>query len=245
MAKPIRISGEIDFEKLLDRLSHDIVEAPALLRLHKVLSEKFGEYHREVSQSAFFWRFCATSVREAGLLRLARIFDQEKSALSLRTLLLTLQANPHLFEDAAVRRRVSPLYAEEMAPGSHSLKPDKIREDLALVFKNEPLVRKIILWRNTLGAHVSPTRMLKGSFSKTDELSWEEAFSLCSRAFDIFNRCTSLFHATETSTMIVGEEGSAASVFKYLRLGVAAYEKEIDEEYQRMDEKIRRARESK
>jgi hypothetical protein len=55
MAKPIRISGDIDFNKLLKRLSDDIVKAPAFLRMHKQLREHFAKHEDEVNQSPFFW----------------------------------------------------------------------------------------------------------------------------------------------------------------------------------------------
>jgi hypothetical protein len=231
---PIPISGDADLEKLLKRLSDDIVEAPAFLRLHKLLGVKFGEYEHEVNQSGFFWSLSAKAILEAGLIRLTRIYDQEQSALSLRRLLWTLRSNPHLFEDEAVKRRVNLGYAEEMQPGSHSLDPQKLSLDLKLVSAGDPLVDKIIRWRNTFGAHISPKRMLKEQKLKLNALTRNDAFDLCKRAFEIFNSYTSLYRATTYSTMIIGEEHSADSVFKYLRLGLDAYEKEIDEEYARL-----------
>src|SRR5262245_16038281 len=105
MASPIRISGDVDLEKLLSRLSDDIVKAPAFLRLYAVLGPKFGEYQMEVNRIPFFWSLTSEAFKDACLLRIARIYDQEKSALSLRTLLLTIRENPHLFQDEAVKKR--------------------------------------------------------------------------------------------------------------------------------------------
>ena len=51
---------------------------------------------------------------------------------------------------------------------------------------------------------------------------------LCTRAFEIFNRYTQLFHATTTSTLIMGEDGSAHYVFKYLRMGLEAYDRQFE-----------------
>ena len=233
MAKPIPISGDVDLEKLLKRLSDDIVEAPAFLRLHKLLGVRFKEYEREVNQSAFFWTFTAKAMVEAGLLRIARIYDQEQSALSLRRLLLTIRANPHLFDDEAVKRRVNPAYADGMRPGSHAPNQENIETDLLLVSDGDPLVDKIIRWRNTLGAHISPKRMLKGTGAQFDILTPDDADNLCSRAFEVFNRYTSLFHATTYSRKIIGEEGSAEAVFKYLRMGLDASRKDMEEENSR------------
>ena len=242
MSKPIQISGDVDLEKLLKRLSDDIVEAPAFLRLHQLLAVKFGEYQREVNQSPFFWTLAAKAVLEAGLLRIARIYDQEKSALSLRRLLLTIHANPHLFEDEAVKRRVNSAYAEGMRSGSHSPNPEQIDADLKIVSDGDPLVDKIVIWRNTLGAHISPKRMLKEPRAEFNFLSPDDAFGLCTRAFDVFNRYTSLFHATTHSKMIIGEEGSAEAVFKYLRIGLDASDKQQEEEFLRWEAKVKELR---
>ena len=123
------------------------------------------------------------------------------------------------------------MYAEGMQPGSHALKPKEIAADLELVSDGDPLVDKIIRWRNTLGAHISPKRMLKEPRAQFNFLTPDDASALCSRAFDVFNRYTSLFHATTHSRMIVGEEGSAEAVFKFLRMGLVAYDKQIEDEY--------------
>ena len=236
MAKPssIPVSCDAEFESLLKRLSEDIVEAPAFLRLDKLLRSKFSEYEREVNNGAFFWTFSVKAIREAGLLRIARIYDQEQRALSLRRLLLTIQANPHFFDDETVKRRVNPDYAAAMMPRSHLPNPTQITNDLLLVSDDDPLVHKIVRWRNTLGAHISAKTTLKRPVI-ADPLTFEDADNLCTRAFDVFNRYTSLFHATTHSRMIIGEEGSVESIFKFLRLGFEAYDKQVEAEYKRWE----------
>ena len=72
-AKPIQISGEIDFEKLLKRLSDDIFFAPAFLRIGKQLGENFEKYRDEVNQAGFFWSMVVTAVGETGRSGLARL----------------------------------------------------------------------------------------------------------------------------------------------------------------------------
>ncbi|MEK7676125.1 MAG: hypothetical protein AAB676_09870, partial [Verrucomicrobiota bacterium] len=222
MAKPIRISGESDFEKLLKRLSDDIVFAPAFLRIDKQLGELFERYRDEVNQTEFFWAMVATAVCETGLLRLARIYDQEEKALSLRALLVTIEANKHLFDGSAVKKRVNPSFAQSIVPGSHLPDPKSLRQDLALVSSSDPLVNKIVIWRNNFGAHTSSKQTIQRNLPDGTLPTQDEAFALCNRAFDVFNRYTSLFHAVSHSRMIIGEEGSVESVFKHLRSGLVA-----------------------
>ena len=230
MANPIRIAGDVELEKLLTRLSQDVVRAPAFLRLYEDLDTKFREHEEEVNVSPFFWVLTRDAIKEAGLLRLGRIYDQQKSALSLRTLLLTIRDNPKLFKDEAVKKRVNPDYAKKMRPGSHSPDLEDIKAHLKLVSHDEPLVKKIVEWRNTLGAHISPQRLLKQSGGEVYPLTLEDAFSLCSRAYEIFNHYTSLFHSVSYARMIIGEDGSTDIVFKYLRMGRAEHTREIERE---------------
>ena len=169
-----------------------------------------------------------------GLSRLARIYDQEEKALSLRTLLVTIEANKHLFDDKAVKKRVNPSFAQSIVPGGHLPDSKTLRQDLALVSSSDPLVNKIVIWRNNFGAHISPKQTIQKNLSKGTLPSKEEAFELCNRAFDVFNRYTYLFHAVSHSKMIIGEEGSVESVFKHIRLGLATYERQIEDEFKRL-----------
>jgi hypothetical protein len=228
---PIAISGEAEFGALLGRLSDDIIEAPAFLRIDKQLTERFEKYSDEVSQAEFFWSMVATAVREAGLSRLGRIYDQYQrepprdSALSLRTLLATIEANKPLFDDAAVKQRVNPAnasFAQSIVPGSHFPNLRTLTRDLALVSSDDPLVHKIVLWRNKFGAHISPDQTMKKSPTNGALPTADDALELCNRAFDVFNRYSSLFHAVVHSKIILGEEGSVESVFRHLRSGLAA-----------------------
>jgi len=119
MSKAIRISADVDFENLLKRLSNDIVTAPAFLRIHKKLGEFFQSHQQEINYASFFWTMVAEAVRDTGLSRLARIYDQEASALSLSSLLKTIESNKHLFDDGAVKRRVNSKLAKTIITGSH------------------------------------------------------------------------------------------------------------------------------
>lgn len=230
MAKPIRIpAGEIDFEKLLKRLSDDIAFAPAFLRIDKQLGEYFEKDRDEVNQAWFFWSMVSKAVPEAGLLRLARIYDQQKNALSLGTLIATIKANTHLFHDSAVAKRVNPLFAKSIVPGGHVPDAKRLTEDLALVSANDPLVNKIVIWRNHFLAHVSSGQTIEKTLGDTELITKVDADDLCNRARDIFNRYTSLFHAVHHSKLIIGEEGSVESVFRHLRSGLAAGRRERDE----------------
>jgi hypothetical protein len=232
----IPISGEVDFAKLLERLSDDIVTAPELLRIDDQLSDYSEKYSDEVGQAAFFWDRVAIAVRETGRSRLARIYDQREKALSLRTLLATIEAHEHLFDHEAVKKRVNPVnpsFARRIIPGSHFPDPRTLNKDKAEVSCDDPLVKKLVLWRGNFGAHISGKQTLKKTLPDGALPTQEEAFKLCDRAFDIYNRYRSLFRA-DFLVKTLGEEGSTGSVFRLLRAGLAAGRRDRIEAAQRL-----------
>ena len=223
MPSPLTISKDAELKRLLDHIAHDIINAGAYLRLHSALAERFESHKHEVNQTPAFWTFTANAVRDAGLLCLARILDQRHGALSLYTLLLTIRDHPEFFADEAVRKRVNPIYAESMRSGCHTVDNQLLTEHLKLVSAEDPLTKKIVLWRNTLGAHRASRVILTGQFPEAGLASRDDCVTLLDRAFSIFNHYTSLFHATTTSTKIIGEENHDF-VFELLRIGLKTYE---------------------
>ena len=239
----IPISGEVDFAKLLERLSDDIVTAPELLRIDDQLSDYFEKYSDEVGQATFFWDRVAIAVRETGQSRLALIYDQHEKALSLRTLLATIEAHKHLFDHEAVKKRVNPVnpsFAQMIVHGSHFPDPETLNKDKAQVSCNDPLVKKLVLWRGNFGAHISGKQIIKKTLPDGALPTQEEAFKLCDRAFVIFNRYSSLFRA-DFLVKTLGEKGSTESAFRLLRVGLAAGRKEATEAAERLLKSTRSA----
>jgi hypothetical protein len=223
------ISNDVHFEKLLQRLSDDILSAPAFLRMDKQLPKFFDKYRDEVVQAEFFWGMVADAIRETALFRLSRVYDHEPNALSLRKLLLTIEANKHLFEDDAVRKRVNTAYANSITPGSHLPSAETLQTDLALVSSSDPLVNKLVIWRGNFGAHISAKLTINNSLGDEKLLTREEAFALGDRALSIFNRYRSLFQAVSHSSKYLNEEGSLEAVFTYMRAGLTARRRARDE----------------
>ena len=222
MPSPLAITEDAELNRLFECIADDIINAGAYLRLHSKLAEHFESHAQEVNQTPAFWAFTANAVRDAGLLCLARIFDQREGALSLHTLLLTIGEHPEFFAEEAVRARVNSGGAESMCVQNHALNHQQLEEHLALVTPDDALTNKIVLWRNNLGAHRASKVVLRGKIPERGLPTPDDCFALLSRAFTIFNHYTSLFHATTTSTKVIGEE-SHEFVFELLRIGLGAY----------------------
>src|SRR6185369_12915991 len=95
----IPITNDQELKRLFDRLVTDIVDAGGYARLCRGLGAAHPEYEKEIAQSRAFWNFTAQALREGCLLRLARIYDQERHSLSLFTLLHTIGHHARYFED--------------------------------------------------------------------------------------------------------------------------------------------------
>jgi hypothetical protein len=229
MFQPLEVSGDADLKKLFQRLIDDIIDAGAFLRLHRHFETAFKEYKTEINQTPAFWHFTEKAVREASLVRLARIYDQDNRALSLLTLLNTIGHHSAFFEDEAVLSRVSKAYAEVFRSGSHTIDKIQLEKDISLVSASDPLVLKVIRWRNNLGAHISAKPILRAKKHTESPLTRDEVWELKDRAFSIFNRYLSSFENASYAHLIIGEE-SNDFLFKMLRLGLAKYESDIEDQ---------------
>jgi len=227
--RPLQIVDDGDLKKLLKRLVDDIIEAGAFVRLHKYFDQAFREYVTEVNQTPAFWDFVEKAVIEACLMRLARIFDQDHRGVSLLTILHTIAHHTDFFDDASVLVRISESYREEFRPGSHQIDEELLEKDICLVSHSDPLVKKIVLWRSNLGAHISATPILQPTKVAPDYLTRDDAFTLVDRAFTIYNRYLSAFEGASYSRIIIGEE-SHEFLFKMLRWGLQKYDEDIEQQ---------------
>lgn len=89
----IKVKSDAELEKLLDALASDIVDANIYYRLFSDLIAAAAEHPKEVAEAHTYWQLTIASIKEAYIIRLCRIFDQEKSTLSLTNLLDTIKAN--------------------------------------------------------------------------------------------------------------------------------------------------------
>jgi hypothetical protein len=83
----IHVEDDKDFGLLLDSLSSDVVYANIHHRLRKDLWKSVPEYERELNQAGTFWSLTLQAHEDAVLLRICRIDDQHRTALSLRNFL--------------------------------------------------------------------------------------------------------------------------------------------------------------
>lgn len=122
------------------------------------------------------------------LFRLGRIYDSHDDALSLLAWLQEIKRNPQLFATI----------------------PDQVQldEDLALVGKRDPLIKKLICLRGNFIAHINWEHTAGRIEIKRDHymLTWEEIDLLIARASEVLNRYSVLFNRSIWSMQIVGSD---------------------------------------
>lgn len=229
MAKAVRISGSQEFAQLLKALVDDIRSSHDYSRLLQKLWPTTKEYEIEFAQTPAFWHLTMSALGDAAMLRLCRVYDQHNSANHLHGLLLTIKANPDIFEEAEFRQRLKDNpHVDYLAKYGTIPNSADLERDLTLTSINDPDVALLHKWRGNVIAH-SNADIAKGNsaWTKDNPLLWETTDKLIERAYVIFNRYCALFNATSYSKMLIGED-DYDYLFKLLRLGLKQFRDSSD-----------------
>ena len=109
--------------------------------------------------------------------------------------------------------------------------PDKseLAADIALVSNTDPLVHRLLAWRNNIGAHRNPRETITPNSVIVDPLEFVEIGELLERAIHILNKYSLLFGALAYSTSMVGAD-DYKYVLNCIRKDLAARNREFTEE---------------
>jgi hypothetical protein len=231
----IDIQTGAELSKLLDTLAHEIVDAHIYHKLFSDLTDSITEYSREFQQSNTFWGLTIDSLKEARLIRLCRVFDQNSDGLNLVNLLETIKANLHLFQEEHFRDRLrNNAFIDSLAETNRVPSPDQLDGDIDYASSRNPLVKKLMIWRNKIVAH----RDAKVSLGKirtleSNPISNLEIEELLSQSLIIFNRYSSLYTASTWSRQVIGHD-DYRSLLKFLRLGIQKWDENIEQELTRL-----------
>ena len=221
MAKPIPVKNSAELAGLMETLVEDIRTSNEYYQLYRKLNAALKEYDTEFHQSPAFWSLTFQALKEAAVLRLCRVYDQEDSANHLHGLILTIKANPALFDEAHFRERLkhNP-HVDSLARYGTIPKLEDIEKDLRLTSLANPDVLLLYQWRCAAIAHKN-ARIAKGvtAWAEENPLSWDVIENLISRSFEVFNRYSALFNAVSYSTMLIGEN-DYEGLLKLIRLGL-------------------------
>jgi hypothetical protein len=233
----IEIKDSDDLNRLLDALADEIVNAHTCHRLYCNLVDAIPQFQDDMNQSPVFWHYTLSSLRDTRFLRLCRIYEQHSESLNLHNLLETIQENLHLFDTDEFKKRLKDnAFVESLASHPRRPDPNDLARDLAYVSEANPIVKKLIVWRNNIVAH----RGAKLSLGRRDILdkhpiSKSELEKLLDRSLKMFNYYSSLFRAS-TWSRLIGEEDYMRCL-KMIRKGIRATREEHRKEMAKLQRK--------
>lgn len=199
-------------------LANDIVDAAIHWKLSRGIYEAAETWPLVIQQSNTFWTLTIKAHVNVSVLAMCRAFDQEPSALHLLGLLQLIEQNLPLFDEAQfrVRLRDNPFVAS-LAESARRPDATQLATDIALCSNGDPLVRRLVIHRNTALAHLSRKRRLYSTPSRSDEEITNDDYEiLLNRANEIVNRYSSLFGAEYFSTQIVGHK-DYETIFRWIQ----------------------------
>ncbi|MGD8411303.1 MAG: hypothetical protein PVI49_04610 [Desulfobacterales bacterium] len=186
------------------------------------------ENAKAFSQSNTFWNFIFIALDDARILRLCRIFDQESKSLNLYNLLVIIRANLHYFEEEYFRDRLKENpFVELLAKDDRLPDKEQLEKDIWFASRKNPLVQKLIFWRNNIIAHLGArVSMGQDHILKDKPLGKEEIESLLDESFVIFNRYNYLYSASTYLRKVVGHD-DYKSLLKFINLGLQKWDEDI------------------
>jgi len=199
MSKPIRIKDSAEFDSLMKGLARDIVDANIHYRLYKNLNDAISEYVNELNQSAAFWNLTFSAQLDATLLRLSRAYDSHTASLNLPRLLATIKAHLHIFDTQDFKQRLKDNpFVESLASDCRIPDKNELKADIDLVSTTDTLVKRLLAWRNNIGAHRNPRETLAPNSVVVAPLKYSEIESLLDRAITILNKYSLLLNEAAT-----------------------------------------------
>jgi AbiU2 len=221
---------------LLTALLDDLLDARFHFTLHQGMSKSSEEYATEFAQSPTFWGLTLSAHLDAVMVRLCRAYDTyEHSALNLRNLLDTIQANLNIFEKPNFRQRVKGnAFVDSLAADLKPPDEAQLRKDIHAVSVADPLVHKLVQWRHNHIAHRNRDYVLNPQKLATQHpLLFVEIHVLLDRALEIGNRYSLLFDASAHATMMVGKD-DYLFILKAVREQMKRRKKGLQEEWKRL-----------
>jgi len=229
----LKIQNASEFHKLLFALAGDLVDARIHFNLLRSLSAANEEYFIEFAQSNTFWSLTFEAHLDATLVRLCKSFDLHRRSLNLRTLVSTVKENLHLFEEEGFRERLrGNTFVDSLAATYRVPSAAMIQEDLEFVSPDNPLVKKLTVWRDKHIAHRDPSSVLNPEeLTGRYPLLFTDIDELLRRGLRIVNEYSSPFIATTHSSGVVGKD-DYLTILKAVRESVNRHEANIEKEWQ-------------
>jgi len=206
--RPIRVSSEVEFERLLDEVVLEANRAADYWNLVRGLDVEFDHYQKEFSQSLVFWSLIFRALYGTVLSYLGRVYDQTGGALSLGSFLLTIKKHPDYFSEKSFRRRLKDNpYVESLAADMRPLDMSALDAEINRASSNsDHLVKKLQNVRNKVISHRDPQLVRLATLSAFSGVTNDEVETLIKRATWTANKYSIFYRASSFSEKIIGSE---------------------------------------
>lgn len=234
----IKIKSADELKKLIDPLALEIIDANIYYRLYSDLNDSIEDNGREFRQSNTFWSLTFNSLQDAMMSRLCRVFDQQSNSLNLFNLLETIKTNVPFFKENHFRERLKDnAFVESLAEVDRIPIESQLDKDIWFASNQNPLVKKLMIWRNNIVAHKGAKVSLgQDKILADNPLSEQELKTLLDESFIIVNRYSSLYQASTWSRKIVGQD-DYKSLLKFIKLGLQKWDEDNAKQLQEMKRK--------
>jgi hypothetical protein len=197
------IKDAAEFEKLLKAVADDTFLAVDYNNLSKALTEAEQEYWQEFAQTPTFWNLTRSAYDDVVLSLLARLYDTEHKALSLRTWLEVISAHAYLFDERNFRQRLKDNpFVKSLAQDARKPDPVQLDFDKKAVAQSDSIVSKLVFFRHKYLAHRDLSTVLSRTVPSQGQLTWADVDALIERATTIVNRYSYLFRAAVFSAKV-------------------------------------------
>jgi hypothetical protein len=230
----IKIQTSEELSLLLEGLKDEIISANSYHRLFRGLVNSMPAHEREFQQSYVFWYLTMEALQDAGRVNLCRIYDQNSTSLNLVNLLHTIKANLHFFSEVHFRKRLEGnAFVDSLAQVNRVPKMDELERDIESVSCKNPIVEKLMIWRNNIVAHRGAKISLgKKKILENNPLSQREIEQLLEHSLETFNKYSSLYQASTLSTqnLILGHDDYKA-LLGFISLGLKKWDEDTSKPF--------------
>lgn len=235
----LKIKNHEELSTLIHALGKEIVDANIYHRLHSDLARALDENKKVHIESQTYWYLVLTAVRENSMIHLCRFYDQETKSLCLHNLLDTIRHHIQYFEKDNFKERLKDNpFVDGLAEGNRLPDIDELLEHIEFSSNKNPLVKKLMIWRNNIYAHKGAKSILNEYLIlQENEINSEELKMLLDQGYKILNTYSNLYRASSWSRTIVGQDDYNA-LFKFFSLGFQKWDEERQQEIDKIKKRI-------
>ena len=183
-----------EFEPQIKGLVDQLFYSNLHFQIGTGLRESWREYYKEIVPAHVFWQFTIHAHDTMAVLGLCRVFDStkvaDKSCLTLRRFITTVEANPSIFQESEFRRRLAKNpHVESLSQNLPKLDANQIKTDKLFCDSNAS-VKHLQKIRNNIIAHLNYDYAIgkDKDWIKANPLPYLDIQNLIRHGFHILNR---------------------------------------------------------